>query len=132
MVTFDTSALLSLFDSRQPLHRDVLEIATANQGALIVPMGIMSEISYFVESRLGHGVLNAFLQDIRDDVYAIYCGEPDIDRIAGLVARYGDLPLGYADAAVIACAERHGGRVATLDHRHFGVVAREGTIQIVP
>jgi predicted nucleic acid-binding protein len=42
------------------------------------------------------------------------------------------LPLGSADAAVIACAERHGGRVLTLDRRHFGVVEREGTISLVP
>jgi predicted nucleic acid-binding protein len=40
--------------------------------------------------------------------------------------------LGFSDAAVIACAERHGGQVLTLDHRHFGVVAQEGTIQVRP
>jgi predicted nucleic acid-binding protein len=41
------------------------------------------------------------------------------------------MPLGFADAAVIACAERRGGKVLTYDQRHFSVVAREGTIQIV-
>lgn len=51
---------------------------------------------------------------------------------ANLVRRYADLELGLVDAAVIACAERNGGRVLTLDLRHFGVVAREGTITIVP
>jgi hypothetical protein len=49
-----------------------------------------------------------------------------------LIRRYDDLPLGLADAAVIACAERNGGKVLTLDLRHFGVVAREGTITILP
>ena len=34
--------------------------------------------------------------------------------------------------AVIACAERHGGRVLTLDVRHFGTVAREGKISLLP
>lgn len=44
-------------------------------------------------------------------------------RIAELVARYRDLPLGTADASVVAAAERLGvGTVATLDHRHFAVV----------
>ena len=32
---------------------------------------------------------------------------------------------------MIACAERRGGKVLTYDQRHFPVVAREGTIQIV-
>ena len=37
-----------------------------------------------------------------------------------------------ADASVIACAERSGGRVLTLDLRDFGVVARAGQIRILP
>jgi uncharacterized protein len=44
-------------------------------------------------------------------------------RIAELVARYHDLPLGTVDASVLATAERLGiSEVATLDHRHFTVV----------
>lgn len=40
-----------------------------------------------------------------------------------LVTTYASLPLGGADASVIALAERHGAvRVATLDRRHFTVV----------
>ncbi len=45
-------------------------------------------------------------------------------RVRELVRRYADLPLGFADAAVTACAERHRGRVLTTDYRHFPVVAR--------
>lgn len=47
----------------------------------------------------------------------------DPGRMAQLVETYGDLPLGTADASVIAVAERlHAETVATLDHRHFTVV----------
>jgi predicted nucleic acid-binding protein len=39
-----------------------------------------------------------------------------------LVAIYQDLPLGTADASVVACAERLGiTEVATVDFRHFTV-----------
>ena len=51
---------------------------------------------------------------------------------AAVVQRYEDLPLGFADASVICCAERNGGRVLTLDLRHFGVVAAEGRISLLP
>jgi hypothetical protein len=44
------------------------------------------------------------------------------------VRRYESLPIGFADASVIACAERSGKRVMTLDRRDFSVVAREGRI----
>ena len=131
-MTFDTSALLALFDNRQPHHAAIRALAMSERGPLVIPVGIMSETTCFVEQRMGNAALKVFLEDILNDVYVLQCGEKDIERILELTERYGDFPLGYADAAVIACAERHGGRVATLDHRHFGVVAREGTIQIVP
>jgi len=60
------------------------------------------------------------------------CGESDLGRARQLLGRYADLALGFVDAAVIACAERNGGRVLTFDLRDFGVVAAEGTITILP
>jgi predicted nucleic acid-binding protein len=55
-----------------------------------------------------------------------------VARIRDLVARHADLPLGLVDAAVIACSERHGRRVLTLDQRDFGIVARESPLTILP
>lgn len=47
----------------------------------------------------------------------------DFARMAELVRRYDDLPLGTTDASVIALAERLGiDEIATLDRRHFRVV----------
>jgi predicted nucleic acid-binding protein len=44
----------------------------------------------------------------------------DRARMADLVNTYGSLPLGAADASVVAIAERLGlTYVATLDRRHF-------------
>ncbi|MEZ5191830.1 MAG: PIN domain-containing protein [Nocardioides sp.] len=44
-------------------------------------------------------------------------------RVAELVARYRDLPLGTVDASVVAAAERLGlSEVATVDRRHFTVI----------
>lgn len=44
-------------------------------------------------------------------------------RIAELVARYRNLPLGTVDASVVATAERLGlTEIATVDRRHFTVV----------
>ena len=50
---------------------------------------------------------------------------------AGAGPRYKDLPLGFGDAAVVACAERTGGRVLSFDRRDFSVVAGEGTITLL-
>jgi uncharacterized protein len=43
--------------------------------------------------------------------YSLDCDEDDLPRIRELASRYESLPLGFSDAAVIACAERGGGRV---------------------
>jgi predicted nucleic acid-binding protein len=47
------------------------------------------------------------------------------------LGRYADLPLGFSDACVVACAEGHGGKLLSLD-KHFAVVAREGTLRLLP
>lgn len=103
-----------------------------DRGPYLVPAAIPAEVAYLVERTLGHDALDAFLADLQAGGYTVECGEEDLPRIRELAARYHDMPLGFADAAVIACAERHEGRVLTLDLRHFGVVAREGTIALVP
>lgn len=47
----------------------------------------------------------------------------DYDRMADLVGQYASLPLGGADASVVAIAERLGvTRIATVDRRDFTVV----------
>ena len=132
LITLDTSALLALLNRRDPDHQQVRAVFLEDEGPHIVPAGILAEIGYLVERRLGASVLDALLADIESGALSFECGEEDLSRIRGLVRRYADLPLGFADAAVIACAERHGGRVLTLDTRDFGVVARDAKITLFP
>lgn len=85
-----------------------------------------------LEAGLGAPVLRQFVREIEAGYYELDCGEDDIARIGELLDRYADLSLGLADASVIACAERRGGRVLTFDDRDFAPVARAGTITMVP
>jgi hypothetical protein len=132
MITLDTSALLAILNAGDPYHTRITFALRGDSGPYIVPAGILSELTYMVETRYGLHVLDMFLLDCEYGAYTIDCGENDVPRIRALVRRYADLPLGFADASVIACAERHGGRVLTLDLRHFGVVAGEGRLTLIP
>jgi predicted nucleic acid-binding protein len=85
-----------------------------------------------LQSRFVAEALSVFLADLERGEYMLVCGEEHLPRIRELVARYNDLPLGFSDAAVIACAERSGGTIATLDQRDFDVVASETSITLVP
>jgi predicted nucleic acid-binding protein len=89
-----------------------------------VPQLVIAEVTYLVETRLGWASEVRFLGDLASGnliTEPVHAG--DWMRIAELVSRYHDLPLGTVDASVVALAERLGVRaVATLDRRHFTVV----------
>jgi predicted nucleic acid-binding protein len=131
VLTLDTSGILAALDWRDPHHAETVYALRQEGGRLVVPVGIMSEIAYMTEARLGARVLDEFLGDLEEGAFVPDCGEDDLLRIRALIARYRDLGLGYGDANVIACAERNGGRVLTYDFRHFLAVAREGGIAVV-
>jgi uncharacterized protein len=124
-LVLDTSAVLALLNRSEPHHVAVKGVLLAAPGDLIIPTGILAEIGYLVENRLSHAVFDLFLEDILDGNFTLDCGNNDITRIRHLSARYSNLPLGYADAAVIACAERLTTGIVSLDKRHFEVVQRE-------
>lgn len=132
MVTIDTSALIAAVDQQDPNHVRAVALFRAESGPLIIPAGILAEICYFLETRYGPRSLEQFLENVKSGAFLLDFLDADVQRVIELVRRYRDMPLGYADAAVIACAERNGGRVATFDLRHFSAVAREGAIEIVP
>jgi predicted nucleic acid-binding protein len=59
----------------------------------------------------------------------------DLSRMAELMRQYIGLPLGVADASVIAVAERlKASEVATLDERHFRAVtpAHTAALTLLP
>jgi len=133
VLTLDTSGVIALASSDDRHHLVATTVSEADRRPYFVPMGVMAEIAYVLENRVGTHAVFEFLGDVRRGSYVLDCGDDDIPRIDTLIRRYADLRLGFSDAAVIACAERHGGRVLTLDRRHFPVVARgERTITILP
>lgn len=89
-----------------------------------MPTLVITEVVYLLATRLGTEPEVRFLGDLADGAFSIESVAPgDWLRIAELVARYRDLPLGTVDASVVATAERLGvTEIATVDRRHFTVV----------
>ncbi len=89
-----------------------------------MPVLVITEIAYLLESRLGTDAEVRFLGDFAaGNLFAEPVAAADWLRIAELVATYRDLPLGTVDASVVAVAERRNvTSLATLDRRHFSVV----------
>ena len=132
MIALDTSALLALFNRADAHHPAATTALAADPGPCFVPAGILAEVTYMLEVRHGTDRLDSFLGDLESGAFTLYCGERDLARICTLVRRDENLPLGFADATVIACVEGHGGIVLTFDRRNFDVIAREGAISVRP
>lgn len=114
-------------DADDAHHTDALELLETHAGPLIVPTLVITEVVYLLATRLGTDPEVRFLGDLADGSFSV---EPvaaaDWLRIAELVARYRDLPLGTVDASVVTTAERLGiNEIATVDRRHFTVVRPE-------
>lgn len=88
-----------------------------------MPILALAEVAHLAGSRLGLRAEGRLCADLAAGK-AILDSPPHSDwaRIAELVVRYLDLPLGMVDASIVAAAERlNVTTIATLDH-HFSVV----------
>lgn len=134
-LTLDTSGLLALLNRKDKHHAACVAAFRRDDGPYLISTAILSEIAWFLEDRrhFPFDAQEVLLGDIRSGAYTLDWSPADIARIQALIERYRDLDLGFADSAVIACAERNGGRVLTTDFRHFPVVARgEKNLAILP
>ncbi len=90
----------------------------------MVPHLVITEVVYFIATRLSAEAEVRFLGDLANGVFTVEPVQPgDWLRISELVWTYRSLPLGTVDASVVAATERlRIVEVATLDRRHFMVV----------
>lgn len=105
-------------------HAESLDLLLHHPGPLVVPVLVITEVVYLIGSRLGPDAEVRFLGDLAAGDFTIApVMAGDWLRIAELVSRYRDLPLGTVDSSVVATAERlRINRIATLDRRHFSIV----------
>ena len=116
-------------------HAACLGLLESHPGPLVVPSLVITEVAYLVGSRLGPEAEIRFLGDLASgNLITEPVAPSDWLRIAELVGRYRDLPLGTVDASVVAAAERlETTEVATLDRRHLGVVRSDlGPLTLLP
>lgn len=120
----DAGPLYAYVDADDAHHAASLELLATYPGRLVVPTLVITEVVYLLATRLGTTQEVRFLGDLANGAFEVEPVAPsDWLRIAELVSRYRDLPLGTVDASVVATAERLGvTEVATVDRRHFTVV----------
>jgi len=120
----DTGPIVAAANTKDEFHTECLRLLETHPGPLLLPAALVTEIGYMLALRGGHQAEADFLADVADGIYELVpLTKADARRAAELVNKYSDLPLGTADAIVVATAERLRLReIATVDRKHFNIV----------
>jgi predicted nucleic acid-binding protein len=123
-VLADTGPLYALVDRSDAWHERVTAWWKHAPRQVVIPVSVLPEVSYLLQTRIGPEAEQAFIRAVAEDEFITEPLEPeDILRAAELMREYADLPLGFVDATVVAIAERLDVRtILTTDRRHFGVL----------
>jgi uncharacterized protein len=88
---------------------------------------VIVEVDQLLRSRLGGHAARLFLESVAAGEHTVVNLSPGLLRRAVQIdATFADLDLGYADAAVMAVAERDRHPVLTFDFAHFRATHPEG------
>jgi len=135
-LVLDTGPILAALDADDPAHKQCVRLIESCTEPLVVVAPTLVEIDYWIRKRLQPEVWQAFLGDLESGAYRPEHLEPwDLQRVAEMERDYAILDLGLVDAAAITVCERlNEQKVASLDHRHFGVVRPRhcAALQILP
>jgi predicted nucleic acid-binding protein len=119
VIVIDTGPLVAIADRRSKDRQACLEVLVNAKPPRLIPTPVITEVCQLLSSRVGTYAEVAFLRSLTGgDVEVANLETNDWARVAELVERYGDLPLGTVDASIVAIAERlRADTVATLDRK---------------
>lgn len=113
-ILVDTGPLVALFDNADKYHERALRFLEHKDVELITSLPVVAEamalLSFSLDTQLEFLEWSASGLTIDREL------QGDIDRIAAIMRKYADLPADFADASLVAVAERRGvTTVASID-----------------
>jgi predicted nucleic acid-binding protein len=132
-VVCDTGAVYALYDADDDHHFECRAFVEAERGPLLLPVVLLAEIDYLLSTRLGSDAALKFLESLASGAFTLVgVSHEDLTRCRELMSQYRDLPLGLADASVVATAGRlQIQRILTVDQRHFRAIQPRGLPHLI-
>jgi uncharacterized protein len=124
----DTGAIVALVNRDDRHHGEAVEWFRRFRGQLLTTEAVITETAYVLAASPAHQRA-ALLWFERARAAGLLQVEAvaDYAALARIMAQYGNLPCDYADASLIALAERTGvAAIATVDQRDFSVYRLRG------
>ena len=113
-VLVDSGPLIALFDGSDAHHRRAVAFVRDHRGALVTNVAVLTEVCHLLDfSTAAQLDFLVWAQNALDvDTQTV----SDLPRIRTIIEKYSDLPADFADASLVALAERRDVyRVATID-----------------
>jgi uncharacterized protein len=120
----DTGFLFALANGQDEHHRKAVSVIRRLSEPVILPLTVLPEICYLLDSRLGHPTMRQFVAGVLTGAMELTSlSKSDIARTLKILEQYGDTRIDFVDATIIALAERlEVTRILTIDQRHFRIV----------
>jgi predicted nucleic acid-binding protein len=121
MMLTDAGPLVAVFDKRDGSHAICLEIVKNIKTPFITIMPVVTEAFYLL--RYSWHTQNKLWEAIEQGLLRIYNIDAKmLRRCRELMGKYHDLPMDFADASLVAVAEKENiSKIFTLDHKDFKV-----------
>jgi len=120
----DTGILYALADVDDAWHEPSKNFVQNILDILIVPITVIPEICYLLNSNLGQEAEKKFLTAIiQEELKIESMKNEDFRRVWQLLDTYANINIGFVDASLIAIAERLKiNRILTTDRKHFSII----------
>jgi uncharacterized protein len=130
----DTGAILALLHEDDRWHERCLAAFGAMKVPLATSAAVLTEVFHLV-GRTHHRVAEAWTFVRSGAVTVLTIDDDDMANLEGLMARYADRPMDFADATLVRLAERESlSTIFTIDHADFETyrIAGRGRFRILP
>jgi predicted nucleic acid-binding protein len=133
-VLLDTGIIYAYYDRSDAWHDRAKALLQQEARGLILPAPVLPEADYLIGHRLGRSARRTFIRGVIDGHYFVAdLPRAAYARVEAIEQQFGDLDLGFVDAAVAALSESlKVPRIATADRRHFDPLAASLGLTLLP
>lgn len=127
-ILIDAGPLIAVLFRGDDYHIAVAPLFRELNCPFITTLPVITEAMYFLHAYAGNTGQAALWKMIhRGDLVLHHPDAHDLERMDELMRKYADLPMDFADASLVAMAEKLGlDRVFTLDRADFSVYRLHG------
>lgn len=124
----DTGAIVALVNRADRHHAAALDWFQRFRGQLLTTEAVITETAYVLAASPAHQrAALVWFERARAAGLLKVAPVADYAALAGIIAQYASLPSDFADASLVALAERSGvTAIATIDQRDFSVYRLRG------